>query len=108
MAKTLRKQVPIHPADRETLQRLRTENSPQAAALAVLTGITIKPDSSDAETLHALVVAGRELTEQKALESAYAREAEYARTHPDVQAWRSVMRSHHLKPSAHIQDTHEA
>ncbi len=102
MAKTLRRQVPIHPAVQETLDHLRKEGSSQAQALAVLTGVSIRPDSSDAETLSAMLDVGRELIEQKALEDAYRREAEFARNHPDVQAWRRAIP--HLRTSAHTQD----
>lgn len=91
MAKTPRKPVPMDAADLEALAHLRAMNSPQAAALAVLTGITITPETSEAQTLHALVVAGREMMEQKALEDSYLREAEFARHHPDVAAWRRAM-----------------
>lgn len=91
MAKTPRKQVPLDSADQEAVRHLRTRNSPQAAALAVLTGITITPETSEAQALHALLVAGREMMEQKALEDSYLREAEFARHHPDVEAWRRAM-----------------
>lgn len=97
MAKTLRRQVPVHPVDQEAVKHLRTENSPQAAALAVLTGIVVTPETSEAQALYAMLAVGREAVEQKALEAAYHREAEFARNHPDVQAWRRAMprlRSH--------------
>lgn len=104
MAQTLRKQVPFHHDDEEALDHLRAHNSPQAQALAVLTGISITPDSSDAETLHALIVAGRKVTEEAALQEAYRREAEYARNHPDVLAWRRAMHGRRLHPAANTQD----
>lgn len=107
MAKTLRRHVPVHPADQEAVEHLRTENSPQATALAVLTGITIGPDSSEAAALHAMMVAGRELMEQKALEDSYRREAEYARNHPDVLAWRRAMPYLRTAPTS-TQDTTDA
>jgi hypothetical protein len=108
MSKTLRKQVPFHHDDEEALEHLRTENSPQAVALAVLTGIDIKPDSSDAETLHALIVAGRKVTEQAALEEAYRREAHYARNHPDVLAWRAAMRGRRFRSASDTRDSTSA
>lgn len=90
--------MPIHDADADALARLRTPDSLEARALAVLTGVTITPDTSEAETLHTVFTAGLKLMEQKALEEAYRRQAEYEATHPDCTAWRRAMRNRRLRP----------
>jgi hypothetical protein len=108
MPRTLRKKLPIHDTEADTLARLQTPGSPESMALEALTGITITPHTSEAKTLHAVFAAGLELVEQKALEEAYRREAEYARTHPDVQAWRRAMNGRHLRSPLTTQDSKDA
>lgn len=93
----VRKQVPLDPDDLADLSALRAHEEDKVTALHDLTGIRLKDNASEAETLHALLVAGRKALAEKELALGFERAAEYERDHPEVQAWRAAMRGRHLR-----------
>ncbi|HEY9376550.1 MAG TPA: hypothetical protein VIQ02_05580 [Jiangellaceae bacterium] len=72
MPTAVRKSIPIDPADRDVVQRIRTPGSPEHEALRA-EGVELSETSSEAEALHALLVVGRRALEESVLEAGYAR-----------------------------------
>lgn len=92
MTTQVRKQVPLDADDLAVLERLGYDGSPEAVALHAVTGIRTMRGTSEAERLHALIVAGRKAVQEKALEMGSAKAAEFDRTDPERQQWISAMR----------------
>lgn len=93
-----RKNVPMYPEDLETVKALRSGEGDATEALRDLTGVRIDAASSEAETIHALVLLGRQALEEKVLDIGYQRLAEFVENDPECQAWRRSMRNRHLRP----------
>ena len=55
----VRKSVPLTHEDEAHLKQLRTPGTPEHQALSQIAGILLPDDASEAETLHALLMAGR-------------------------------------------------
>ncbi|HSA51857.1 MAG TPA: hypothetical protein VLH10_17320 [Yinghuangia sp.] len=72
----VRKSVPLAAEDREHLERLRTPGSAEREALAVVTGMELDGQVSEAEALHALLVAGRAAVTEQVMLNGYAASAE--------------------------------
>jgi hypothetical protein len=72
----VRKSVPLTAEDREHLERLRTPGSAERAALGRVCGIVLDGNVSEAEALHALLVAGRAAVTEQVMLSGYAALAE--------------------------------
>lgn len=68
----LRKSVPLTAEDRAHLDRLRTPGTPEHEALSEVAGILLPDDASEAETLHALLTAGRVAVAERVMVSGYA------------------------------------
>lgn len=99
MTVRVRKQVPLDTDDLSVLEQLGRDGSAQAVALHAVTGIVTTRKTSEAERLHAILVAGRKAITEKALEIGYARAAEFDRTDPERQQWTHAMRRRHrLRP----------
>lgn len=99
MNTTARKSIPFDADDAETVRSLEQEGSPERVALHAVTGITLGTKPSEAERLHAILIAGRKAIEAKALEIGYARAAEFDRTNPERQQWINAVRNHRrLRP----------
>jgi len=71
MAK-IRKSVPLTPEDQAHLDRIRDPGSPEHEALSQLSGILLSDDASEAETLHALLAAGRAAVTERVMIGGYA------------------------------------
>ncbi len=82
-----RKSVPLDKDDLQVLEALAQPGSDEALALFDLTGAPLGSQSSEAQRLHALVAAGRQAMEKRALEIASAREVEFEKNDPECQAW---------------------
>lgn len=93
----VRKQVPLDPEDIADIDALRSHDEDKVTALETLTDIHLKDNPSEAQVLHALLVAGRKALADKALEIGFERAAAYERSHPEVQRWRKAMRGRHLR-----------
>ncbi len=68
----VRKSVPLTEEDQAYLERLREPETPEHEALAQATGILLADDASEAETLHALLTAGRMAVTERVMVSGYA------------------------------------
>lgn len=69
---TVRKSVPLTADDQQELDRIRAPHSRERAALGELTGIELGEQASDAELLHALVLAGRAAITDQIMDTGYA------------------------------------
>ena len=88
----LKTSVRLAAAEAEDVQKIASQGSDEAAALALLTGVALGQKPSAAATLHAVVAAGLKAIEEKAEEIGYTRQAQFEATHPDCVAWRDAMR----------------
>ncbi len=68
----VRKSVPLTADDQALLESLRMPGTPEHAALAEVVGADLPEDASEAETLHALLVAGRLAVVERVMISGYA------------------------------------
>ncbi|MEU8561664.1 hypothetical protein AB0C45_09260 [Streptomyces cyaneofuscatus] len=68
----VRKSVPLSQEDQAHIERLRTTGSPEHEALEQMAGIRLPDDASEAETLHALLTAGRIAVTEHAMLTGYA------------------------------------
>ncbi|SRR6266576_2965031 len=91
MATTARRSLALPPDDIETVENIRHAEADQNALRAL--GITVSDNPTAAEILRALVAAGIQAVQNKALEAAYAREAEFMKTDPECQKWRQARRN---------------
>jgi hypothetical protein len=71
-AAKVRKSIPLTPDDQAHLDRLRTPGTPEHEALAQVAGILLPDDASEAETLHALLTAGRAAITERVMLTGYA------------------------------------
>lgn len=91
MEAKVRKSVPLTSADRDHLERLRAPDSAEREALSQVTGIVLDSDASEAELLHALVLAGRAAVTEQVMLTGYAALA--AAEDDDDRAVRRAMRA---------------
>ncbi|MGC0313252.1 hypothetical protein [Kitasatospora acidiphila] len=68
----VRKSVPLTDEDQVHLERLRTPGTPEHEALSQVAGILLPDDASEAETLHALLMAGRAAVTELVMIGGYA------------------------------------
>jgi hypothetical protein len=68
----VRKSVPLTHEDEAHLKQLRTPGTPEHQALSQIAGILLPDDASEAETLHALLMAGRAAVTERVMISGYA------------------------------------
>ncbi|MFW6694680.1 hypothetical protein [Streptomyces sp. MAR4 CNX-425] len=68
----VRKSVPLTSEDQAVLDRLRTPGTAEHEALRDVAGILLDDDASEAETLHALLTAGRLAVTERVMLSGYA------------------------------------
>lgn len=103
-----REYVPLNEEDLHALSCVKSPGTDEAAALQELTGVSLGSRPSKAAAIHALVEAGRKAVEEKALEIAYRREAEFTAAHKDCQQWTSAMSGRALLPFLENQGTSAA
>jgi hypothetical protein len=68
----VRKSVTLTPEDRQELDRIREPNSQLRTALERIAGVELQENASEAEVLHALVVAGRAAVVEQMMDAGYA------------------------------------
>ncbi|MBT2488239.1 hypothetical protein J7E96_06820 [Streptomyces sp. ISL-96] len=71
-AMKIRKSIPLSHEDQAHLERLRTAGTPEHEALKQVAGILLADDASEAETLHALLTAGRIAVTERVMLTGYA------------------------------------
>jgi len=68
---TVRKSVPLTAEDQAQLDRLRTPGTPEHEALSQLSGVPIRENASEAETLHALLAVGQAAVVERVMLTGY-------------------------------------
>jgi hypothetical protein len=68
----VRKSIPLTAEDQAHLDRLRTPGTPEHEALSQVAGILLPENASEAETLHALLTAGRAAVTERVMLTGYA------------------------------------
>lgn len=96
MPTAMRTTARLNEAEATLVENLKKGGSDESLALHALTHTTVI-DASTAEAVHALIEAGYQAIREKALEIGYRRAAEYEKSHPEVQAWRTAMHGRHLR-----------
>lgn len=69
---TVRKSIPLTTEDQAHLDRLRTPGTPEHEALSEISGVPIPENASEAETLHALLAAGKAAVIERVMLTGYA------------------------------------
>lgn len=94
MTATMRATVGLSAAEIAEIEKLKNDGSPEAETLEALTGISLGPRSSAAQSVHALVAAGLTAIRERTEELGYARQAVIEAQHPDCVAWRRMTSRH--------------
>ena len=97
MTPVMRTTVGLDAEEAEIIKRVQDDNSLEAKALGVLTGITVENESPLSQYVHALLAAGIRAVERQVEESGYHRLAEFRKTDPEHAAWRASRRARHAR-----------
>jgi hypothetical protein len=85
--------VGLTSSEADDLEKIKEPGSYLNTALRSLTGVTVGPPSSDAQTVHALLVAGLQAVRRKAEVIQYDQLAAFLRNDPEHRAWIESRRS---------------